>query len=143
MKNSELNFRGPNKAPNSSKMNPVYFEGQKNKNNEESYKSSFYSGNDKDAHKAYFNNMKSSQNNIPIKPNKFGGSNSDGFTHTAVSTPSYRKVKKFGKGAVKEEYGSKKQKMDFELTILRRSIQNREKFIDLSHTHQPGNLKNM
>ena len=67
---------------------------------------------------------------MPMVKGSFSGANSDGFTHTQVSTPMNQTIPDY-KTPNSSDYGNQKQQMDFELTILRRSIQNKQKFIDL------------
>jgi len=100
-----------------------------------SYKNSFYSvqeaKRENNSYKAVEKRNKIGM--LPMKSERgnFSGGNSDGFTHTDVSTPLYKNLKNHRNSQQFSDYGLQKGQMDEELTILRRSIQSKQKFICL------------
>lgn len=128
---SGLSYQKAHHGPSSSKENPTPYNdmGKRkihmgNKNRENSYKTSFYSaGGPTKPYKMKGMPSDKSNSGMPYSTTSFNGANSDGFTHTSVSTPLYKKGKSY-KTPKAGSYGNQKEKMDAQLTILRRSIQN-------------------
>ena len=127
MRNSGLSYTQKLNVPNSSKENPSPYQDLRNAKRDiiqkgiKPNKSSF-SAAKKPNGKPFNLPGRDFNRKQPHSTGHFNGGNSDGFTHTSVSTP-MQKGKNYKTPKV-SDYGSHKDQIDEELTILRRSIQN-------------------
>jgi hypothetical protein len=116
--NSGFNF-GSIKSTSSSKTNPSPYSAMKNNTelHKEQHKNSFKSA----KHMDHIVDVRLSGKNHPIFRNNHA--NEDDFSNTAVSTPVYNNLNNSSRFRASDKFAQDKQRIDNDLTILRRSMQ--------------------